>query len=482
QAEIISDDSLRIIDDDARMLTPSSVRIEKNTYIKVRKKDDGVYEFLARIIDPSLRGRKSTLPPKSFFGEGFLIGFLIIFAGVLFCVSAVIHFSTYFASSLFISKMDNVWLLHILIFPPFVAAIFLSRKWGSSSNDDDGQDLITNNAPKWLRLLSGTCFAYALVNFILFMIFSGGGGPGIDNDGKYVMESHGRTLKVITRQEYKDAQALVVRGFSGHWLLFYSASVLMLVGVAELRRRKLAGEYTEAVVETAEPDVVVKAINGELDFDAETKRCNKLLRGEKEVSSLAVRDERKAIHSLSDKEINRKGNTDNASDLSDADVPQEYSEPEVLKRAAVAAISAYIISVCVIISDIPFFVAILAPFLCVVGIKSLGRLIVRSKRKNEQFHTVCGCLSVVPNFFLAGILARSIVKLICVSLYADFTQALMGTVKFAANKTGPYVLTNGATVDLTFHGAASFAGFALTVLFLAGLTGLMEYAGRGFKL
>jgi hypothetical protein len=58
----------------------------------------------------------------------------------------------------------------------------------------------------------------------------------------------------------------------------------------------------------------------------------------------------------------------------------------------------------------------------------------------------------------------------------------MGTVEFTAQKTGPYVLTNGATVDPTVYGVMSFGTFIFTILFLAGLTGLMEYAGRGLKL
>ncbi|MCK5844135.1 MAG: hypothetical protein KAG97_05460, partial [Victivallales bacterium] len=391
--------------------------------------------------------------------------FMLLFAATVFCLSAIVHFSTYVTSGEFISDMDNVGFLHLLIFPPCIAAIFLSKKWGGSSYDNDGDDRIMRHAPKWMKLICGACFGYALINFVLCMIFTSGGQPGIDKDDKYVMQNHGRTLKVISKEEYDNAQAIVTRAFSGHWLLFSSAAVMILTGVAEVRRRKIAGDTLEPN-DNGEPDVeqepetastgesvIARSMRGELDLKEETRRCNAIL---KEAARMAYKSSKMKNSSgfpivsntpLEKMEPNEVAKICDATQENKLYDSNTYAEPFVSRPQAFWAIAAYILSVAAIIADFPMLTAILTPFLCYVGIKSLRRLYERSKRKNEQFHSACGCLSVIPNFFLAGFFAKSLGQLVCVAIYADFTQALIGSVEFAATQSGPYVLTNGATID-----------------------------------
>jgi hypothetical protein len=73
--------------------------------------------------------------------------------------------------------------------------------------------------PSWLRLLLGASFAYALVNFALFLRLSEGGNAQAE-DGKYVLSNHGKTIRPLTSDEYHRMRAYEVRGFSGHWMLF----------------------------------------------------------------------------------------------------------------------------------------------------------------------------------------------------------------------------------------------------------------------
>ncbi len=59
-----------------------------------------------------------------------------------------------------------------------------------------------------------------MVNFVLFALNSEGGGPSI-RAGKFVLESHGRFIRDLTATEYTAFKANELRGFSGHWLIFY---------------------------------------------------------------------------------------------------------------------------------------------------------------------------------------------------------------------------------------------------------------------
>lgn len=78
------------------------------------------------------------------------------------------------------------------------------------------------------------CFVYGLLNFVIFMSLNEGGGPQI-RDGKYVLTSHGKLIRELTEEEYHQQRAYVVRGFSGHWMLFASASLTFMMGAARLR-------------------------------------------------------------------------------------------------------------------------------------------------------------------------------------------------------------------------------------------------------
>ena len=60
---------------------------------------------------------------------------------------------------------------------------------------------------------------YALVNFALFMI-GNQGNPSMSH-GKYLLLDHGRLIHELSASQYAASKANEVRGFSGHWLVFY---------------------------------------------------------------------------------------------------------------------------------------------------------------------------------------------------------------------------------------------------------------------
>lgn len=73
---------------------------------------------------------------------------------------------------------------------------------------------------KWMKIVCLVFFIYAGINFALFYSLMQDGNPQIEN-GRYVLSLHGETTREINQDEYNKYQMYEVRGFSGHWMLFY---------------------------------------------------------------------------------------------------------------------------------------------------------------------------------------------------------------------------------------------------------------------
>ena len=114
-------------------------------------------------------------------------------------------------------QVPLVWLLHVGIFVVFIPFVILSRKvLGSKPTFAQVRKLF----PGWVVALGVLIFAYAIVNFVFFILAAQGGSPSI-RDGKFVLQNHGRLIRELTASEYASFKANEIRGFSGHWLVFY---------------------------------------------------------------------------------------------------------------------------------------------------------------------------------------------------------------------------------------------------------------------
>ena len=133
-----------------------------------------------------------------------------------FSVSLAVHVSALFGVDVS-AKIPFIWLLHVGIFVVFIPFVLSSRKvLGESPTFAE----IRTAFPAWVLVLGGVIFAYAVINFLLFAFATEGGGPSI-RDGKFILQSHGRLIREISPTEYAAFKANQVRGFSGHWLVFY---------------------------------------------------------------------------------------------------------------------------------------------------------------------------------------------------------------------------------------------------------------------
>jgi len=138
-----------------------------------------------------------------------------------FFLSLFVHLVTFFGIDP-AKHVPWVWVLHLGIFVVFVPMVLMQ---GSSLRKDLWNDLFAA-VPRWARYAIKGFFAYAVINFALFMFLSEGGVPG-ERDGQYVLRNHGQIIRELSESEYERQKAYVMRGFSGHWMVFYLMPVLV---------------------------------------------------------------------------------------------------------------------------------------------------------------------------------------------------------------------------------------------------------------
>jgi hypothetical protein len=104
------------------------------------------------------------------------------------------------------------FLLHIGIFVvwlPLVCSANRTKPGRAKSNADHLLKLL----PGWVRTGLSVIFVYALVNFVVFMVMA----------GQY--------------PKHEVPGWLELRGFSGHWMMFYSVALAGFVGLRHLKKQ-----------------------------------------------------------------------------------------------------------------------------------------------------------------------------------------------------------------------------------------------------
>jgi hypothetical protein len=100
------------------------------------------------------------------------------------------------------------WVLHAGIFVVWIPTVLVGKKLVGDLNRKDFWKVTMKDVPNWMRYMMYVFLAYAMVNFL----FSFANAPSKGNIG--------------------DAPSSVWRGFSGHWMAFYSAALAMLYAAA----------------------------------------------------------------------------------------------------------------------------------------------------------------------------------------------------------------------------------------------------------
>jgi hypothetical protein len=162
---------------------------------------------------------------------------ILILAMACFIASLTLHVSAFFTDAL--APDLNVWVvLHILCMVACAPVVYVVATRVPRKNRRNPWTLAKaccTGAPRWMLVVLAGLFVYTTINFILFQKLAQGGRPEVQ-DHQYVLANQGRITSTLSEAEYHEANALLMRGFSGHWLFFtWAASV---VYVAETRRRK----------------------------------------------------------------------------------------------------------------------------------------------------------------------------------------------------------------------------------------------------
>jgi len=96
------------------------------------------------------------------------------------------------------------WMLHVGIFVVWFPAVLVSTKRVGNTARSDFWRVALRGSPEWMRYMAYAFFGYAVVNFLFFMTKAPSGSSGAN------------------------PPAIVWRGFSGHWMAFYSAALAIL--------------------------------------------------------------------------------------------------------------------------------------------------------------------------------------------------------------------------------------------------------------
>ena len=99
---------------------------------------------------------------------------------------------------------ESVWFLHVGIFVVWLPAVLVAQRVVRNSSRKDFWKIALLGCPPWMRTMVFVLFGYALLNFLYFIALNRNGGTGTANQGS------------------------TIRGFSGHWLLFYGAAFAIM--------------------------------------------------------------------------------------------------------------------------------------------------------------------------------------------------------------------------------------------------------------
>ena len=130
-------------------------------------------------------------------------------------------------------RFPAVMLLHVGIFVVFVPAIMAAKKWGNGTKHF--WKGIGRAVPFGIGTLIVPLFLYTAINFLWMLSLLSDGSPQ-QRDNHFELRNHGQLVREIDAREYHLMRAHEARMFSGHWILFYYISMLILW--AELRYRQ----------------------------------------------------------------------------------------------------------------------------------------------------------------------------------------------------------------------------------------------------
>jgi hypothetical protein len=111
----------------------------------------------------------------------------------------------------------SVFLLHVGIFVVWIPlVIFANRTMPKPGRNN--MDHLLAELPKWVRVCTGILFGYAILNFVYFMYCT------------------------LQYPKHGVPSSVELRGFSGHWMMFYGIASAGFIALARLARKRRNNE------------------------------------------------------------------------------------------------------------------------------------------------------------------------------------------------------------------------------------------------
>ena len=165
----------------------------------------------------------------------------ISLTGVVLVLSTTVHVSTFFNFDPQ-HRIPGLMFLHgVVLVLFFVAMFYIDGRKG----DDVIGDLF-NAAPRWLRRLFKILFVYAFINFFAFMYLGEMSKARDEGNGSYALKKSEILIRKLTREEFHRWHAYEARFFSGHWMIFSCAELVLMVGRDRRRSQPTVVEATVA--------------------------------------------------------------------------------------------------------------------------------------------------------------------------------------------------------------------------------------------
>jgi dolichyl-phosphate-mannose--protein O-mannosyl transferase len=152
---------------------------------------------------------------------------LAIISLIGFSITLIIHLLTFVGVGLFAITSQLAVVMFIGAFGVFVLMAFgslnlnldYSRSYEAYQNN---WRKILAPIPIWGQRLITICGIYVFINFNLtFMVGPIGLGQVISENGRYYLKADSKIVRELSVDEYHRHQIYVIRGWSGHLMIFY---------------------------------------------------------------------------------------------------------------------------------------------------------------------------------------------------------------------------------------------------------------------
>jgi len=138
---------------------------------------------------------------------------LIALSGIGLSLSIIVHVLSLFNIASPFGELT--WILHGGIFVVWLPMILVLQRLKKDSNEKEFWKTAMQYCPVWIKRIVGFLVLYAFVNFIIFIA----------------------TVKEDHKSDHaRETPPVVLRGFSGHWMIFYWISFAALYSAHERRK------------------------------------------------------------------------------------------------------------------------------------------------------------------------------------------------------------------------------------------------------